>query len=103
MRRTTKKVDISYGTADYWLSRLKRAAPRDLARKGMTAEHFAELAAHVRKGELSANAAAIEAGFRKKPTVLDQILKLLPQLTEEERAILRQKIARRRSRRSRPF
>ena len=90
MRRATKKVDIRYGTADYWLARLKRAAPRDLALKGMTSKHFAK-------------AAAIEAGFGKKPTAFDQILKLLPKLTNKERGILRQKITRRRSRRIRPF
>jgi hypothetical protein len=40
-------------------------------------------------GELSANAAAIEAGFRSKPTPFEQIIKLLPKLTDDERAELR--------------
>jgi hypothetical protein len=50
-----------------------------------------DLAARVRAGELSANAAAIEAGWRKKRackklSALEQILRLLPKLTAEERA-----------------
>ena len=51
---------------DYDLARLDRADPDDLAIKGMTAGQFADLAARVRADELSANAAAIEAGFRKR-------------------------------------
>ncbi len=52
------KVDLTkFGnSAAYTLARLDRDAP--------------ELAERVRKGELSANAAAIEAGFRKKPTAI---------------------------------
>ncbi len=45
--------------AAYTLARLDRDEPK--------------LAEKVRAGELSANAAAIEAGFRKKPTPLDVI------------------------------
>jgi hypothetical protein len=45
---------LKRGTAAHWLARLDRDQ-RD------------ELAAKVRAGEMSANAAAIEAGFRKKP------------------------------------
>jgi hypothetical protein len=44
-------------------------------------------------GEMSANAAAIEAGFRKKPTALEQIRKLLPKLSPTERAQLRDELA----------
>ena len=33
---------------------------------------------------MSANAAAIEAGFRKKLTVFQQIVRLLPKVTPEE-------------------
>jgi hypothetical protein len=36
-------------------------------------------------GDLSANAAAIEAGFRKVRTPLEQIMRLLPKLTPDER------------------
>jgi hypothetical protein len=36
-------------------------------------------------GELSANAAAIEAGFRKVKTPLEQVMALIPKLTEEDR------------------
>lgn len=43
-------------------------------------------------GELSANAAAIEAGFRKRPTPLEQIRKLIAKLTPQERAKLRGEI-----------
>lgn len=39
-------------------------------------------------GELSANAAAIEAGFRKKLSPLEQILKLLPKLSAKERTTI---------------
>jgi hypothetical protein len=45
-----------YGTAAYWLARLERDRP-DLARL-------------VRAGEISANMAAIKAGFRKSPVKL---------------------------------
>jgi hypothetical protein len=41
----------------------------------------AELAAKVRAGKMSANAAAIEAGFRKQATPVEQVLKLLAKLT----------------------
>jgi hypothetical protein len=52
-----------------------------------------ELAAQVRSGRLSANAAAIQAGWRKKRerrklSALEQVLKLVPRLTFEERAVL---------------
>lgn len=58
----------------YTLQRLKQQEP--------------ELFKRVTRGELSANAAAIEAGFRKKLSALEQIRKLLPKLTPEERGIL---------------
>jgi hypothetical protein len=54
----------------YTLDRLKRNNP--------------ELFAKVVNGELSANAAAIEAGFRKKLSALEQIRKLIPKLTAED-------------------
>lgn len=41
------------------------------------------------RGELSANRAAIEAGFRKPPNPLSQIKKLLPKLSDEERRQLK--------------
>lgn len=43
-----------------------------------------ELYERVIAGDLSANAAAIEAGFRKKPSPFEQIIKLLPKLTSDE-------------------
>jgi hypothetical protein len=43
---------LKYGSASHWLARLDR-------------DHH-ELAAQVRAGKLTANAAAIEAGFRKR-------------------------------------
>jgi hypothetical protein len=58
---------LKYGTAEYWLLRLDRADPKDLALQGMTINQFADLATRVRAGKITANAAAIEAGFRKKP------------------------------------
>jgi hypothetical protein len=44
-----------------------------------------KLAAKVRAGKMSALAAAIAAGFKKKPTPYEQVLKLWPKLTESER------------------
>jgi hypothetical protein len=55
----------------YQLSRLKRSHPN--------------LFEAVCRGELSANAAAIEAGFRKKPTAFEQVTRLLPKLTPAAR------------------
>jgi len=55
----------------YALKRLKRDRP-DLAEK-------------VIAGEMSANRAAIEAGFRRVLTPFEHILKLIPKLTEEEK------------------
>jgi hypothetical protein len=63
----------------YMLTRLKQQKP--------------ELFKRVTRGEMSANAAAIEAGFRKKPSALDKIRKLLPKLTAEERSILHRETA----------
>jgi hypothetical protein len=54
-------------SALYTLKRLKRDRP--------------DLFEDVLNGELSANAAAIEAGFRKKPTPFETVCKLLPKLT----------------------
>jgi hypothetical protein len=51
-----------------------------------------ELAAKVRAGKLSANAAAIEAGFRKQSTPIERALKLLPKLTRTELRHLRARI-----------
>jgi hypothetical protein len=63
----------------YTLDRLKRSHPN--------------LFAAVCRGELSANAAAIEAGFRKKPTAFEQVTRLLPKLTPAERRQLRELLA----------
>jgi hypothetical protein len=60
-----------YGTSlGYTLDRLKR-------------EH-SDLYAKVVAGDMTANAAAISAGFRKKPTPFETILKLLPKLSDNE-------------------
>ena len=59
----------------YALSRLKREAPK--------------LFQAVCAGELSANAAAIEAGFRKKPTPFEQVTKLIRKLSAAEKRKLR--------------
>jgi hypothetical protein len=55
----------------YTLRRLQRLGRTDLVNR-------------VAAGELSANAAAIEAGIRKKPTPLESALKLIPKLTDDE-------------------
>jgi hypothetical protein len=57
-------------SALYTLKRLKRDRP--------------DLFQVVLGGGMSANAAAIEAGFRKQPPPFDQILKLLPKLSTAE-------------------
>jgi hypothetical protein len=44
-----------------------------------------DLVARIESGGLSVNAAAIEAGFRKKLTPFETIVKLLPKLTRDER------------------
>jgi KilA-N domain len=58
-------------SADYTRKRLKRDRP--------------DLLERVAEGEMSLNAAAIEAGFRKVKTPLEQVMALIPKLTEEER------------------
>jgi hypothetical protein len=63
----------------YTVARLKREAPA--------------LFQAVCAGELSANAAAIEAGFRKKPTPFETIIRLLPKLSDDERDQLRELLA----------
>jgi ribosomal protein S9 len=68
-----------YGTADYWLTRLER-------------DGFTDLAAKVRSGELSAHAAAIKVGFRKKLSALEQILRLLPKLSDEDRSTVQKEL-----------
>jgi hypothetical protein len=69
----------SKGTSKaYTLSRLKR--------------ENAELFQQVVAGELSANAAAVKAGWRKKLTPLESILKLLPKLNADDVAVLIAKI-----------
>lgn len=57
--------------SDYALARLERDRP--------------ELAEKVKAGELSANAAAVEAGFRKKPTALSQLRAAWRRATQDER------------------
>lgn len=59
----------------YTLDRLSREAPG--------------LYEAVCRKELSANAAAIQAGFRKRPAPFEQIKKLLPKLTPDERRKLK--------------
>jgi hypothetical protein len=73
-------LDPIQGTSlSYTLDRLKRERP-DLFRR-------------VVKKELSANAAAIEAGWRKVPSAMEQIRKLLRKLTAEERDVLREELS----------
>jgi hypothetical protein len=70
--KTPSPPPADRGTSkSYTLNRLRR-------------EH-AELFERVVAGELSANAAAIEAGFRKVKTPLEQVMALIPKLTEGER------------------
>jgi hypothetical protein len=65
-------IDPKHGNSRaYTLDRLQRERP--------------ELFAQVEAGKLSANAAAIQAGFRKKLTPFERVQKLLPELTAGER------------------
>ncbi len=66
---------LKRGTRAYTLARLKRDRP-DLAQK-------------VIDGELSAHAAAIKAGFRKKLTPFEQVVKLWPKLSVAEKKKIR--------------
>jgi len=52
-----------------------------------------DLAAKVEAGELSANAAAIEAGFRKKLTPLDELQRAWKKASSKEKATFRKLIA----------
>ena len=66
-------------SSSYAHRRLARARP-DLLEK-------------VKKGELSANAAMIEAGFRKVPTTLDVLRKAWAKATLEERLLFLQEVS----------
>jgi hypothetical protein len=73
----TRLADGEYGTRDHWLARLDDKRP--------------DLAAKVRADTMSANAAAIEAGYRKKRasrklTLVDRMMKLWGQASKIERA-----------------
>lgn len=76
-RRSEKARDqgcnatLKRGTATYTLARLDRDNP--------------ELAEDVRAGRKSANAAAIEAGFRKKPSPLDALNRAWAKASPDER------------------
>ena len=76
-------ANISKGgsTRAYILARLDR-------------DGHAALAAQVRAGKLSAGAAALSAGFRRQPTPLEKVLRVLPQLTAADRELLRHELDR---------
>lgn len=75
-----KSNNITLATPDrgtsrsYTVARLKQQAP--------------ELFEKVVSGELSANAAAIQAGFRKKPSVIEQFNRLWDKASDEERRLI---------------
>lgn len=76
----SKGTNASTGTSRaYTVSRLKRESP--------------ELFAQVVAGELSANAAAIKAGFRKVKTPMEQVLHWWGKMTPEERAAFLEKVS----------
>jgi hypothetical protein len=75
---TTLKPERGNSRA-YTLERLMREQP--------------ELFAQVEAGKLSANAAAIEAGWRRKLTPFERVQKLLPELTAEQRRWLREELS----------
>ena len=69
-----KGISASAGTGKaYTVSRLQREAP----------ELFAQVAA----GTISANAAAIKAGFRNKPTPLEMLIKVWKVATDDDRRL----------------
>ena len=72
MNRNKAEQGTSLG---YTLDRLKRDHP--------------DLFERVKAKEISANAAAIEAGFRKKPTALDHLRRWWAKASEEQRATFR--------------
>jgi hypothetical protein len=73
------EVRTSKGTSRaYTVSRLQREAP----------ELFAKVAA----GEISANAAAIKAGFRKRKSPLDHLLHWWARCGEQERTVFLNKV-----------
>lgn len=93
-RYTESRPDIvrstNYGNSrDYILGRLDRALEKD----GPHPE-FAALAAKVRARQMSARAAAIEAGFQKRPTTepFDRITELLDHLSVKEIRQLRRNL-----------
>jgi hypothetical protein len=67
----TKLISAGGTTRDYILARLDRDGHDELATK-------------VRAGKLSANAAAIEAGFRKQQTPMDHATKAVAKLSDDE-------------------
>jgi hypothetical protein len=69
-------ASLKYGTAAHWQARLRRDRP--------------DLAERVETGELSANAAAIEAGFRHRRTPFEVITRLITKLDAAERARLKE-------------
>ena len=70
----SNKEKVQAGNSrSYTVSRLQREAP--------------ELFAQVVAGTLSANAAAIQAGFRKKPTALEMLLKVWKVATDDDRRL----------------
>jgi hypothetical protein len=84
----TEKNDVqgfpSGNSAEAFLRRLRKDRP--------------DIHARVLAGDLTANAGMIEAGFRKpgkshRQTILDKILKLIPQLTNSERVELIEHLA----------
>jgi hypothetical protein len=68
-------ASLKYGTAAYWASRLDRDRP--------------DLAARVRTREISANAAAKLAGWRRERSAFETICALLPKLSDAECRSLR--------------
>jgi hypothetical protein len=75
-----QKAKPAQGTSvAYTLRRLARERP--------------DLLARVEAGELSANKAAIEAGFRKVPTPQEQIRKAFAKLTDDERVAMLAELA----------
>ncbi len=76
---TVKGTNASTGNSRaYTVSRLQREAP----------ELFAKVAA----GEISANAAAIKAGFRKRKSPLDHLLHWWARCGEQERTVFLNKV-----------
>lgn len=88
--RQGTRTDMKHsGNATKSLSDVRNSKPHILRR---LARHRPDLLEQYERGEITANAAAIQAGFRKRKTPYEQVMALWPRLTAAERAQLREAV-----------